>query len=79
MKTETGAHMIADDTGLGFKKGGSKSYARSSGQAEGSRSWVPLALGSAILAYIVLPKAVRKTVVVAALPVAVPWLRRFFR
>lgn len=79
MKTESAAHMVADDAGLGFQKGGSKSYARNNSQAARRSSWVPFAVGSAILAFIVLPKAVRKTVVLAALPVAVPWLRRFFR
>ncbi len=79
MKDETTTRLTAAKNALGFGNGASKHYPTIDARSEPRRSWVPYAVGTAVVAFLVLPKAVRKPMIAAALPVAVPWLRRFLR
>lgn len=80
MKTETAANAAVTQAALAFDGGliAASKHIRARSQ-HSPRGLLPMAIGAVAVVILVLPKSMRRPLVTAALPIAVGWLRGFFR
>lgn len=80
MKTDSAGKMSVQQAALAYDAGMAAASRQISARARRRPSLsVPLAVGAAAIALLILPKSLRKTVFAAAFPLVATWARDLFR